>query len=349
MKQNKHKYFYLVALVVIVVFMAIWAMVSGQIPITLNDLQHIFNADDTAVLYSDGGIRLSIIQEVLLTMRMPRVVMAIGVGASLAICGAVMQSTVQNPLADPFLLGISSGASLGATIAIVLGIGLGGTVLSELGIPVMAFIGASGATFFIFMLSLKNSRVSTLYLILAGTVINAFCGALSNALVYVAEDSEKVRAVAFWSMGSLAQVSWIQVSIVFIALILVLGYFLLHAKELDAMMMGNESAVTLGINPNVQRVVMILLVTVLTSLVVSFCGVIGFVGLTIPHIVRSLVGSKHYWTLLFSAVIGAFFLVGADWLSRVLIPQSEVAIGIVTALIGCPLFAIILLTNKKRI
>jgi len=134
-----------------------------------------------------------------------------------------------------------------------------------------------------------------------------------------------------------------------LVLFLVLGYFLLHTKELDVMMMGNESAVTLGINPNVQKVIVILLVTVLTSLVVSFCGVIGFVGLTIPHIVRSLVGSKHHWTLLFSAGIGAFFLVGADWLSRVLLPQSEVAIGIITALIGCPLFAVILLTNKKKI
>ncbi|KZE81888.1 iron ABC transporter permease [Myroides marinus] len=348
MKQNKRKYWYLIILLMVVCCIAVWAMLSGQIPITLNDLQYIINPS-TEVAHSEEGIKLSIVEEVLFTMRMPRVMMAIGVGAALAICGAVMQSTVQNPLADPFLLGISSGASLGATVAIVLGIGVGGSVLSELGIPVMAFIGASVATLFIFMLSIKNNRVSTLYLILAGTVINAFCAALSNALVYVAEDSEKVRAVAFWTMGSLAQVSWTQVGIVFVALFVVLIYFLLHAKELDAMMMGNESAVTLGINPNVQRVAMIVLVTVLTSLVVSFCGVIGFVGLTIPHIVRSLVGSKHYWTLLYSAVIGAFFLVGADWLSRVLIPQSEVAIGILTALIGCPLFAIILLTNKKRI
>ncbi|MEC4115310.1 iron ABC transporter permease, partial [Myroides pelagicus] len=247
---------------------------SGQIPIGLNDIKHIISPS-SQVVYSESGIKLSMIEEVLLTMRMPRVIMAMVVGAALAISGAVMQSTVQNPLADPFLLGISSGASLGATIAIVLGFEVGESIFSELSIPVMAFLGASVAILFIFMLSLKNNSVSTLYLILAGTVINAFCAALSNALVYIAEDSEKVRAVAFWTMGSLSQVSWTQVGIVGVGLLIVLVYFLFHAKELDAMMMGNESAVTLGINPNVQRVVMIVLVTILTSLVVSFCGVIG--------------------------------------------------------------------------
>jgi len=140
MKQNKRKYWYLIILLIVVCCIAVWAMLSGQIPITLNDLQYIINPS-TEVVHSEGGIKLSIVEEVLFTMRMPRVMMAIGVGAALAICGAVMQSTVQNPLADPFLLGISSGASLGATVAIVLGIGIGvgGSVLSELGIPVMAF------------------------------------------------------------------------------------------------------------------------------------------------------------------------------------------------------------------
>ena len=344
MKQRKRKYGYLVCLLFAVGSMALWAVLSGQITITTQDVWAILVAESPAKLVSQEGIQLDIIQEVLWTMRMPRVAMAIVVGAALSIGGVVMQSTVQNPLADPFLLGISSGASLGATVAIVLGWGIS----SFWGIPVMAFLGACGATLFIFALSLQNRGVSTLYLILAGTVINAFCAALSNALVYVAEDSEKVRAVAFWSMGSLTQVSWLEVGIIFIALIVILGYFLLHAKELDAMMLGNESAITLGINPNKQRLILILLVTLLTSLVVSFCGVIGFVGLTIPHIVRNLIGSKHHWTLLFSAVLGALFLVGADWLSRVLIPQSEVAIGIVTALIGCPIFALILVTNKKK-
>ncbi|WP_410879299.1 FecCD family ABC transporter permease [Myroides sp. DW712] len=348
MKQTKKKYFYLFILVLIVVFAAFAAMLSGLLSITLTDVYHMFWGS-SAGMQSEEGISLAIVEEVLWTMRMPRVVMALLVGAALSIGGVVMQSTVQNPLADPFLLGISSGASLGATIAIVLGLGVGSGLWGMLSIPLMAFVGASGATVVIFALSLKNNRVSTLYLILVGTVINAFCAALSNALVYIAEDSEKVRAVAFWTMGSLAQVSWSAVGCVAVVLVGVLVYFLLHTKDLDAMMMGNESAVTLGINPNVQRVISILLVTLVTSLVVAFCGVIGFVGLTIPHIVRSLLGSKHHWTLLYSAVIGALFLVGADWLSRILIPQSEVAIGIITALIGCPLFAVILVMNKKKI
>lgn len=348
MKQTKKKYIYLFILVLLVVVAALSAMLSGLLSITLTDVYHMLS-ESSSTVQSEEGVSLAILEEVLWTMRMPRVVMALFVGAALSIGGVVMQSTVQNPLADPFLLGISSGASLGATIAIVLGLGIGGGLWGTLSIPLMAFVGASGATVIIFALSLKNNRVSTLYLILVGTVINAFCAALSNALVYIAEDSEKVRAVAFWTMGSLAQVSWSAVACVGVVLFGVMVYFLLHAKDLDAMMMGNESAMTLGINPNVQRVISILLVTLLTSLVVAFCGVIGFVGLTIPHIVRSLLGSKHHWTLLYSAVIGALFLVGADWLSRVLIPQSEVAIGIITALVGCPLFALILLTNKKKI
>ncbi|MGS4344400.1 FecCD family ABC transporter permease [Myroides odoratus] len=348
MKQTKKKYFYLFILVLIVVFAALGAMLSGLLSITLTDVAHMLWGT-TADMQSEEGVALAIVEEVLWTMRMPRVVMALLVGAALSIGGVVMQSTVQNPLADPFLLGISSGASLGATIAIVLGLGVGSGLWGMLSIPLMAFVGASGATVVIFALSLKNNRVSTLYLILVGTVINAFCAALSNALVYIAEDSEKVRAVAFWTMGSLAQVSWSAVGCVAVVLAGVLVYFLLHTKDLDALMMGNESAVTLGINPNVQRVISILLVTLVTSLVVAFCGVIGFVGLTIPHIVRSVLGSKHHWTLLYSAVVGALFLIGADWLSRILIPQSEVAIGIITALVGCPLFAVILVMNKKKI
>lgn len=344
MKKNRTHYIYLLLLLVILVFTAVGAILSGLIHISYHDVYHLLFMPVQEGATSGEGVPLFLIQEVLWTMRMPRVVMALVVGAALSIGGAVMQSTVQNPLADPFLLGISSGASLGATIAIVLGLGVG----SLLGVPLLAFLGASIATLFIFALSLQRSQVSTLYLILAGTVINAFCAALSNALVYVAEDSEKVRAVAFWTMGSLAQVSWTEVVLVSVVLAVVLGYFLLHTKELDAMMMGNESAVTLGINPNTQRIIMILGVTLLTSLVVSFCGVIGFVGLTIPHIVRRLIGSKHHWVLLYSTVIGAIFLVGADWLSRVLIPQSEVAIGIITALLGCPVFAVMLVMNKKK-
>lgn len=348
MKNNKQRYFYLLLLIALVLLIAIIAILSGTISISLQDVQAIFSSSEDASYVTSSEIPLEILKEVFWTMRVPRVIMAIGIGVALAICGVVMQSSVQNPLADPFILGISSGASLGATLAIVLGIQISGFI-GEMSLSLMAFIGACLATLFIFFLSMKQNGVSTLRLILAGTVINAFCAALSNGLIYVADDSEKIRSVAFWTMGSLSDVSWQQVAIVYGVLVIVLGYFLLHSKELDVMMMGNETAVTLGVNPVIKRVIMISLVAFLTSVVVSFCGVIGFVGLTVPHIVRSFVGSKHHWTLLFSAVVGALFLVGADWISRVIIPQSEMAIGIVTAIIGCPLFAGILLTNKKKL
>ncbi|WEV45851.1 iron ABC transporter permease [Streptococcaceae bacterium ESL0687] len=274
-------------------------------------------------------------------IRMPRILLAIFVGLGLALCGAVMQAVVQNPLADPYILGISSGSSLGATFAILIGFG-SGSILSQFGLGFGAFVGAMIATLSVLLLSNIGGRMTSVKLILSGSVISSLFGSISNLIVYMAGNSEGIKTIQFWLMGSLASATWSKLGMVIIPVLLVFTFFLTQSRILNVMLLGDEAAITLGVSLGKYRRIYMVLTSLVTGLIVANSGMIGFVGLIVPHIVRGLFGSDHKIILSMTAVCGALFMVWADLISRILIKGVELPIGIITAMIGAPLFIYII-------
>lgn len=278
-------------------------------------------------------------------IRLPRVFMGLVIGAGLALCGVVMQAIVQNPLADPFLLGISSGGYLGATVFII----LGGTVtgiLSGMGLTLMAFLGALGATFAVLFLAAYKSKMTTTKLILSGTIINAACQAAANFIIAISGTESTITRITYWTMGSLSSSKWDSLTIPFTASVLCIIFFLTQYRPLNAMLQGDETAITLGINIHFYRKLYIVVVALLTGILVSACGIIGFVGLIIPHIARALIGANHRSLIVVSTLLGAIFLMGVDAIARTIIENVELPIGIFTALVGAPFFAYIMIRKN---
>nr|WP_312984631.1 iron ABC transporter permease [Clostridioides sp.] len=278
-------------------------------------------------------------------IRFPRVILALIVGAGLALCGTIMQATVQNPLAEPYILGISSGASLGATFSIMLGIG-SFNLLTINGTSFWAFIGALFSATMVLLLSSLGGKISSAKLVLSGTVVNALCNALSNFIISMASNADGMQSVKFWTMGSLAGAKWGNILFPTVIVVASCLFFLLQSRNLNLLLMGDESAITLGINLVFYRRLYMIITSLLTGVLVSVCGIIGFVGLIIPHITRSLVGSDHKKLTPISILLGSIFMIWADVLARTIIPNSELSIGIITALVGSPFFVYILLKRS---
>jgi iron complex transport system permease protein len=306
----------------------------GQVDVPLGDTAAIL-ADK---LLGFRGARAvdSTFVDVIWSIRLPRALLACAVGAGLALCGTAMQAAVQNPLADPYILGVSSGASLGATFAILIGLGSSG-LLARTGVAFWAFAGAFGASMMVMILAGIGGKASSTKLVLAGMIINALCGALTNFIVYMANDANGIRNVVFWTMGSLSAANWKTLPLTVYATMLAVLFFLTQSRILNTMLLGDEAAVTLGINLTIYRRIYLLVSALITGILVSGCGMIGFVGLIIPHIVRSAVGSDHKKLLPLAVLCGALFLLWADIIARKIIRGSEMPIGIITALIGAPL------------
>jgi len=283
--------------------------------------------------------------DVIWQIRFPRVLLAMITGAGLALCGTVMQASVQNPLADPYILGISSGASLGATFSIMLGFGTIG-IMGKFGIASWAFMGAMGATALVLGLSSIGGKTSSVKLILAGTVINALCSAASNFIIYFAKSAEGIRSVSFWTMGSLVSAQWDKLPLITVVVAVALLFFLSQSRVMNAMLMGEETAVTLGVNLNFYRRLYMVVSAVVTGVLVSSCGIIGFVGLIVPHIVRSVVGSDHKRLVPASILFGALFMIWTDVFARMVIPNGELPIGIVTSFLGAPVFMYMLVKKS---
>ena len=275
----------------------------------------------------------------------PRALLGVIVGVALALAGVVMQAMVQNPLADPYILGISSGASLGATFAFLMGAGALGGMFAELGVSFWAFIGALGASFAVFTLSAMGGKMTTTRLILSGTIIASICGAFSNLIVYLAPSDSGIKSLTFWMMGSLSTEGFDGLIIPGIILIVCLLFFFTQMRPLNAMLMGDEVATTLGVDLSTLRKVYMVLTAVLIAVMVSNCGMIGFVGLVIPHIARALVGTNHWKLMPVACLLGGAFLVVADIVARSL-TTSEIPIGIITAIVGTPVFAYIMIKKS---
>lgn len=318
----------------------------GQVPVPFADSLLIVLNKATGISFGDlNELSSGSIADIIWHIRFPRVLLAMIVGMGLALCGTVMQASVQNPLADPYLLGISSGASLGATLSIMLGFGAAG-IMASLGVAMWAFIGALGAAVMVLVLASLGGKMSSVKLVLAGTVINVLCGAFSNFIIYAAKNAEGIRSVTFWTMGSFASAKWDKLPLLAVMVGAAAIYCFFQARVLNTMLTGEETAVTLGINLNAYRRIFMAISSILTGTMVAACGIIGFVGLLIPHIVRGMVGSDHRRLLPAAVLISAIFLIWADVLARTIIPNGELPIGIVTALFGAPMFMYMLITKK---
>lgn len=283
------------------------------------------------------AIELNRIHEtVIWDYRLSRALVAVFCGAGLALSGAIMQSLLRNPLAEPYVLGISAGASTGAVSIIILGVGAGTVSLSA-----GAFAGAFAAFLFVALLS-NGTRGGADRTILAGVAASQLFNAATSYIVTTAGNAQQARDVMFWLLGSFGGVRWPEVTLVSITVGIGLLVCLFYARVLDAFAFGDEAAASLGVHVSRARITLFALTAMMTATIVSMVGTIGFVGLVVPHAARFLVGPLHVRLLPACAIAGAIFMVLADIASRVLIPQQVLPIGVVTALVGVPFFSVIL-------
>jgi len=289
-------------------------------------------------------------ESVLWNIRLPRVLIAILIGASLAVSGASMQGLFRNPLADPGLIGISSGASFAAVGTIVAGTKLlphVAAVTSLYTLSVVTFFGAFVTMLVVYRLAHVNGRVMVTTMLLAGIAINALAGALTGFFTYNANDAQ-LRSITFWTLGSLGGATWTNVTALLPFTLIPVFVLPRLSKTLNALALGENTAMHLGINIESAKRLIIVLTALCVGASVAVAGIIGFVGLVIPHIVRIIAGPDHRNLLPLSALTGAVLLMAADLLCRTAFAPSEVPIGIVTALVGAPFFLYVLIKERKN-
>lgn len=299
-----------------------------------------------ALLGMESDARIAAIVQ---TIRLPRALLAVIVGAALAGAGAAFQGLFRNPLADPSLIGVSGGAALGAVFVIVLGSTLVGALpflASPYLLPLAAFAGGLGATFAIQGLAQSRGKAATATLLLAGIAINALTWALTGALVYLANDAQ-LRDFTFWSMGSLASGGWRAVTLAALPILLALGVILSRARALDAMLLGEREALHLGVRVQQLKHIVMVAAALAVSSAVAVTGVIAFVGIVVPHVVRMMAGPDHRVVLPGSMLAGAALLLIADSFARVIVAPAELPIGLVTAAVGSPFFLWLLMRRRR--
>ncbi len=288
-----------------------------------------------------------IIQQV----RLPRTLLCLLIGAILGLCGAVMQGLFRNPLAEPGIIGVSSGAALGAALAIVFFAELKQDYplfMDIAAIPIFAFLGGALTTIIVYKLGTSQFGTSVTVMLLAGVAISALSGAAIGYLNFIADD-QMLRDLSLWSMGSLAGATWAGIGLAAITLISLLAFFMRQAMPLNALLLGEAEAIHLGVPVQSLKRKLILLTAVGVGVTVSLSGMIGFIGLVIPHLGRMLIGPDHRALLPFSAILGALLLTLADMFARVAVTPAELPVGIVTAIVGAPFFLYLLFSQKGRI
>ena len=290
-------------------------------------------------------------QLVVIDIRLPRVILGCIVGAGLAIAGAAMQGLFRNPLADPGLVGVSSGAALAAVMIIV----LGGTWLKQwtsfwgyFALPMAAFLGGLLVTAIIYRVSTRNGRTDVALMLLAGIAINAIAGAATGIMTYFASD-EELRSLTFWTMGSLASANWTDVALSGFPILLACGLLPMFDRPLNAFLMGENVTRHSGFDVKRMKRIVISLTALAVGAAVAVSGVIGFVGLVAPHLVRLLVGPDHRWVLPMSAVMGALLVVVSDMFARLVLSPAELPIGLMMAAFGGPFFLWLLLQQRARV
>jgi iron complex transport system permease protein len=298
-------------------------------------------ADVIKIIMSKLSGQLSLIEGmdelfpvVVFDVRLPRILTAALVGSGLAISGVVFQGILLNPLADPYTLGVSAGAAFGASLAILFNIGFLGTY----SVPLFAFIGATSTLLFVIYLSSSSAGFSSSNLILSGIIVAAILSAGISFIKYIAD--EQVSVIIFWLMGSFGSKTWTDVSLTFLFVGIGLIIFMYFARDLNLMSLGNRTASSLGVDTKKVTIGLLVTASLIAAICVSVSGIIGFVGLLVPHMMRFLTGPDNRRLIPISLLAGAILLLGADTITRAVLP-SEIPIGVLTALIGGPFFCYI--------
>lgn len=341
LKENALKYRKMLRIVTLIImlsvlFVLLLASTSlGQFHINTIDVYKIlFNfADSSSQEY-----------QVFWFIRMPRVVMVMLVGAALGVGGAIMQAIFANPLAEPGIIGVSSGCAVGASVAIV----LNWSFLSLLTVPISAFVTGLVVTFVIYQMSKSDGRASVITLILTGIAVNALCGSLIAFFTYAAPTTAR-NQIVFWQMGSLNGSNWQHIVVVAPIVLFGLAVSFMVAPKLDLLALGEDSARYVGLNVSRLRFIAICVTALLTAGAVSFAGIITFVGLIVPHLLRLLVGPMNSWLVPLSAIGGIILVGGADLVARTVMSYADLPIGIFTAIIGSFVFFIVMRKNILKV
>ncbi|NVJ47463.1 MAG: iron ABC transporter permease [Cytophagia bacterium] len=334
--QNKA---WLLTMLVLMVVTFVFSMKLGAITITWEEIQSTLSK-------WMSGQEMNLQERIFFQIRLPRALAGVFVGASLAVAGVLMQALFRNPIVEPGLIGTSSGAAFGASLYFVLGAVMEFNA-GEWTLPLAACLGGTLSTVLVFLLAQNRSsgKSSVVALLLTGIAINALFLSGVGLLSYLARDPQ-ARSIIFWNLGTLSGANWISISIIGAVTLICLLVALRYAKPLNALMMGEDEAVFLGVNLKKLQIIIIALNVLLVAVATAFVGVISFIGLVVPHLLRLMKGSDNRFLLLGSALLGAIMLSLADLASRLLLAPAELPIGIVTSLVGVPVF--IALLRKKQ-
>ncbi len=336
---GKHRKTVFLILLIILAVSGFSAMTVGSASIPFPDILRIVFPG----VFGEAGSLPASFTTIIMKIRLPRVILAVITGMGLAVSGTVFQGIFRNPMANPYVLGISSGAAFAVSLSLILGMQL--TFIGMTAVSVSAFAGGIGTAFIVYFLS-GNGR-STFSLLLSGIAMNFFLSALTSLVMYLNRD--QIENIVYWTMGSFNAASWEKIMIsgpVVIAGSLIL---ILFSKDLNIMTMGDDTAKSLGVNVRSRRLLFLIISTVITAGAVSVSGVIGFVGLIIPHIMRILTGPDHKTLLPVSMAAGGIFLLISDTLARTVLSPTEIPVGIITSLFGAPFFIFLLARGRNSI
>ena len=284
-------------------------------------------------------------QNIVLGLRLPRVCLGMVVGASLAVCGVTMQALVRNNLADPFILGVSSGAAAFATLGMLFGVF---SFLGTYSLSISAFIGSAITIIFVYMISRVRGRINITQLLLSGVAISMIMDGVTSIIKLGAPNALGLHNAEFWMSGSLAGAKWAYLKLPFLVLVLCMTFLLLNNRGLNLLLLGDESAGALGINVRRLQKELVLVASMMAGVTIAVSGTIGFVGLMVPHFTRLLVGGDHKKVLPISALLGGILVVWVDVAARMLIAPEELPVGILTAVIGGPIFIWMLKKNSRE-
>lgn len=320
-------------------FMAILFLGVGIISASM-----VYGLNTTWLEFISGAVNQE--EFILYNLRLPRVLQAFFVGGALSIAGYLMQTLVNNPLADPYLLGTASGASFGANLVF-----LGYVPLIFLGVympPVFAFIVGGAVTVAVMMFSWRKGNFNTFFILLSGIAMTSFFGALISITTYLSDSDDKMRTIIYWSMGSFEKADWFSIGLIAVAVVLVLIIFTFRYKELNIYMLGELRAQSLGVNTRNFKLLVVTAVVVLVGFAVSTSGPIGFVGLVVPHFVRAIWGALGRYNIFYVFIIGAIFMVFCDLIARMIYAPIGLPVGVVSSFVGIPFFVYLLSQSKYK-
>lgn len=336
--KRKNNFIKIIVLTIALLIMAIYAVTQGNVQIPASDVVKIISG-----LSTDTQIKASHVF-IVMQVRIPRIILSLLVGGMLSVIGTIFQALFRNPMADPYVMGVSSGAAFGATLGILFG--LGGTFLGLGMVSLFAFIGALITIILVYQLARVGGKVSTTGILLAGIVVNALLSAAISFLMILYHND--IDRIVTWTMGSFGAASWEQLLLVLGPAVLGVVFMMTHSRELNALVMGEDEARNMGVSVDRLKKVLLILASLLSAFAVSVSGIIGFVGLIVPHFFRMIFGADHRILIPVSFFGGGLFMLVCDTLARSLLNSMEVPVGIITALFGGPFFLILLQKHKRK-